>query len=56
MNGMQTLFSNYRGARHRVKTLELKGSGKTLDKWYYMVTDEEFNRIHTEISEHMEEK
>lgn len=56
MNHMQTLFSDYRGTRHNVKTLEINGSGKTLDKWYYMVSDEEFNRIHNEIKSHMEAK
>ena len=54
MKSMQTLFSDYRGARHNVKTLEINGTGKTLDLWYYMVSDEEFNRIRTEITTHME--
>lgn len=56
MDHMQTLFSDYRGTRHNVKTLELNGSGKTLDKWYYVVSDEEFTRIHDEITSHMEAK
>lgn len=54
MKSMQTLFSDYRGARNNVKTLEINGTGKTLDLWYYMVSDEEFNRIRTEITTHME--
>jgi len=54
MKSMQTLFSDYRGARHNVKTLEINGTGKTLDLWYYMVSDEEFNRIKTEVTTHME--
>lgn len=54
MKSMQTLFNDYRGARHNVKTLEINGTGKTLDLWYYMVSDEEFNRIRTEITTHME--
>lgn len=56
MKSMQTLFTDYRGVRHDVKTLEIDGTGKTLDKWYYMVSDEEFNRIRTEINTHMEAK
>lgn len=56
MDNMQTLFKDYRSARNNVKTIEIKGTGKTLDKWYYMVTDEEFNRVHNEIKTHMEAK
>lgn len=57
MNGMQTLFTDYRGARHNIKTLEINGSGQTLNGvWYYMVSDEEFNRIRTEVNTHMEAK
>lgn len=53
MSRMQTLFSDYRGTRKNIKTIEINGTGKTLDKWYYMVTDEEFNRISTEFKNHM---
>lgn len=54
MKSMQTLFSDYRGARHHVETIEINGTGKTLDLWYYMVSEEEFNRIRTEVITHME--
>lgn len=53
---MQTLFTDYRHTRHHVKSLEINGTGKTLDRWYYMVSEEEFQRIQTEIMTHMEEK
>lgn len=56
MDHIQTLFSDYRGVRRKIKTVNIKGSGKTLDKWYYMVSDDEFNRIHQEIKKHMEAK
>lgn len=55
MKSMQTLFTDYRGARNNVKTIEVSGSGQTISGiWYYRVSDEEFNRIRTEVNTHME--
>ena len=55
MDRMQTLFSDYRGTIGNTKTLEISGSGQTINGvWYYVVPDSEFNRITTEITEHME--
>ncbi|MFD2044968.1 LCP family protein [Ornithinibacillus salinisoli] len=57
MGNMQNLFGNYRGTRNNVKTIELDGSGQTIGgTWYYIVPESEFNRVTTEIKEHMEEK
>lgn len=54
MDRMKSLFKNYRGTRNNIKTIEVKGDGQTLESiWYYMVSGEEFNRIHTEVTEHM---
>ncbi|PAV31000.1 transcriptional regulator LytR [Virgibacillus profundi] len=55
MDRMQTMFSGYRGTIGNTKTLEISGSGKMINGgWYYIVPDSEFNRITTEITNHME--
>nr|WP_306798695.1 LCP family protein [Oceanobacillus saliphilus] len=52
---MQTLFTDYAGARKNVSTMEISGSGQTIGGiWYYVVPDTEFNRITNEITDHME--
>lgn len=57
MDKMRTLFSDYRGTRKNIKTLEVSGTGQTINGiWYYAVPDAEFNRITTEIKDHMEAK
>lgn len=57
MKKMQTLFSDYRDTRKNIETIEISGSGDTIDGiWYYIVPDEEMNRITQTIKEHMEEK
>lgn len=53
MDRIKSLFKDYRGTRHNINTIEVNGTGKTLDKWYYMVSQEEFDRIHNEFIEHM---
>lgn len=56
MGRIQTLFTDYRNTRKNINTIELKGQGKFIGPyWYYVVNDEEFNRIHSEIKDHMEE-
>lgn len=55
MNRIQTLFADYRNTRKNIKTLDIKGHGQFIGPyWYYVVSDEEFERIHSEIIEHME--
>lgn len=57
MDRLQTLFTDYRGTRKNITTIEVSGSGQTINGiWYYAVPDTEFNRITTEIMEHMEAK
>lgn len=57
MDKMQTLFSDYRNTRNNIKTLEISGSGETINGiWYYIVPDQEFSRITQTITEHMKEK
>ncbi|MFC0299949.1 LCP family protein [Virgibacillus soli] len=54
---IQALFSGYRNTRNNIKTLEIKGSGQIINRiWYYIVPDTEFNRVTTEITNHMNAK
>ena len=56
MAKIRTLFTGYAGTRKNIKTLQISGSGSFINKiWYYVVPDSEFNRISTEIKNHMEE-
>jgi LCP family protein required for cell wall assembly len=55
MNNMQSLFGSYRGTPQNTTTLEIEGTGETINGiWYYVVSDEEFNRISNEVKNHME--
>nr|WP_246484791.1 LCP family protein [Virgibacillus salarius] len=57
MDAMQTLFSDYRGTRKNISSMEISGNGQRINNtWYYVVPDSEFNRITTEIKAHMNEK
>lgn len=57
MDQMQMLFTNYRQTRNNIDTMEISGSGEMIDGvWYYVVPDEELNRIQTEIKDHMKAK
>lgn len=52
---IQSLFLDYRHTHQTIHTLELKGKGQFIGQyWYYVVSDEEFNRVHTELKNHME--
>ncbi|RDW15653.1 LCP family protein [Oceanobacillus chungangensis] len=52
---IQTLFTGYRNTGSNVTTLEINGSGQMMNGvWYYVVPDSEFNRIHDEVTAHME--
>ncbi|MGM8212538.1 LCP family glycopolymer transferase [Virgibacillus sp. W0430] len=55
MNRMQSLFTNYRSVRNNSKQIELHGTGETINGvWYYVVPHEEFDRVETEIKQHMQ--
>lgn len=55
MDQMQTLFTDYAGARRNITNMEVSGSGETINGvWYYIVPDSEFSRINSEITTHME--
>ncbi|MCT1902276.1 LCP family protein [Oceanobacillus sojae] len=57
MKRLQTLFKDYSGTRKNVETMEISGDGQTINGvWYYVVSDEEINRINSTINEHMEQK
>ena len=53
---IQQLFTDYRDTRKSIQTLEIKGSGQTINGiWYYAVSQDEFNRITAAITSHMED-
>lgn len=55
MKRIQTLFTGYMGSRKNIHTIEVDGSGSTINGvWYYVVPDSEFSRISSEIKAHME--
>ncbi|WP_217588486.1 LCP family protein [Lentibacillus saliphilus] len=57
MKQMQMLFSDYRNTRNNMDAMEISGAGQFIGPlWYYVVADEEFNRIHNDITAHMEAK
>ena len=57
MKRLQTLFTDYSGTRNNVETMEIEGDGQTIGGvWYYVVPDDEFNRIRSTITDHMEQK
>ncbi|WP_010532103.1 LCP family protein [Lentibacillus jeotgali] len=52
---MQTLFSDYRQTRSTIDSMEISGSGQYIgDIWYYIVSDDEWGRVTTELKNHME--
>lgn len=55
MDKLKSLFFDYRKAVGDIETMEIAGTGETINSiWYYIVQDEEFARIKNEITEHME--
>ncbi|MFD1334181.1 LCP family protein [Oceanobacillus iheyensis] len=57
MDKLQTLLTNYAGARNNITTMEIEGHGETINGiWYYIVSDEEINRVNSEITGHMQEQ
>ncbi|TCT19889.1 LytR family transcriptional attenuator [Melghiribacillus thermohalophilus] len=54
---MRKIFFNYRGTRKETIREEIQGTGKMMDGvWYYIVSDEEVNRIRTLLEQHMNEQ
>lgn len=57
MDRLKSLFSDYRGTRKNMESIEINGNGQTMGGvWYLVVSDEEFTRVHDEIINHMEER
>lgn len=54
---LESLFKNYRNTFKSNKSVEIDGTGEMMDKiWYYKVSDNEIQRIHNLIIDHMEAK
>lgn len=54
MKRIQTLFTGYLGTRNNIQTIQIEGSGSMINGvWYYVVSDSEFDRVSTEIKQHM---
>lgn len=54
---MKTFATDYRSVIDHVDTVEIKGTGKIIDKiWYDIVTPEEQTRIHNLLKEHQQAK
>lgn len=57
MDRLKSLFSDYRGTRKNIDSMEIDGEGQTINSiWYYVVPDDELHRIHDEITTHMEDR
>ena len=57
MEEMRKLFMNYRGTRNDIVREEIKGTGQMIGRyWYYVVSDEEVNRIRQILKNHMDHK
>lgn len=55
MEMIRTLSTGYLGTRHNIQTMEIQGSGSTINGiWYYVLPDSEFSRISSEINNHMQ--
>lgn len=52
---MKQFVTDYKPKIHKVDTVEIKGTGKIIDRiWYYLVDDNERNRIHNMIKEQLQ--
>ncbi|WP_257348278.1 LytR family transcriptional regulator [Pseudalkalibacillus decolorationis] len=52
---MKEIQANYKGARAQLETFEVKGSGTRIDNiYYYIVSDEEQDRITQTLKQHLE--
>ncbi|ASK62709.1 transcriptional regulator LytR [Virgibacillus phasianinus] len=56
MDKMQTLFTDYRDTRKNIETMEIGGSGDVINGvWYYIVPEQEMDRITQAIKTNMKE-
>ncbi|GGH74158.1 transcriptional regulator LytR [Compostibacillus humi] len=56
MKKIQTLFTDYLSTRKNIKQIKIEGSGQKINGiYYYVVPDEEFSRVTSEIKAHMDE-
>ncbi|WP_449537981.1 LCP family glycopolymer transferase [Ferdinandcohnia sp. Marseille-Q9671] len=53
---MKTIQSNYKNARHNIEQFSINGVGQTLDKWYYIVSEEERLAVSSRLKQHLEIK
>ncbi|WP_413378003.1 LCP family protein [Alkalihalobacillus sp. 1P02AB] len=55
LDGIWTIQSNYKEARHNIEQMEITGNGTHIDGIYYLqVPDEEINRVSQELRIHLE--
>jgi len=54
-DNMKTFVTDYRSDLKTIEQVEIKGQGKKINGiWYYMVSEEERQRIHNVIKEHLQ--
>ncbi|MFS0821427.1 LytR family transcriptional regulator [Bacillus sp. 1P02SD] len=53
---MKTIQSKYKDARHNIEQYSIDGVGQTLDKWYWIVSDEERQAVSSRLKQHLEIK
>lgn len=53
---MKTIQANYKDARHNIEQYSINGTGQTLDRWYYIVSEEERQAVSTRLKKHLEIK
>ncbi|MFT4416271.1 LytR family transcriptional regulator [Fredinandcohnia humi] len=51
---MKTVQANYKDARHSIEQFSIKGSGKSLDRWYYIVPEEERLAVSAKLKKQLE--
>jgi polyisoprenyl-teichoic acid--peptidoglycan teichoic acid transferase len=53
---MKDIQKNYKGARHKIESTEIQGTNEKIDGvWYYLVEDEEKNRIRNLLGDYLTE-
>ncbi|WP_077619833.1 LytR family transcriptional regulator [Bacillus sinesaloumensis] len=51
---MKTIQANYKDARHKIEQYSINGVGQTLDRWYYIVSEEERQAVSARLKNHLE--
>ncbi|MCS0542957.1 LCP family protein, partial [Aeromonas veronii] len=46
---MKTIQANYKGARHNIEQFSIDGIGKTLDAWYWIVSEDERQAVSSRL-------